>query len=109
VHKSLSTAVGHACQNDDDDDGFNDSAEPYVRTDPLDACPDGTSDDAWPLDINNDGLITATGDVVNFRGRIGAVPGDPNWWQRLDLNMDNFITVAGDALKYRGKVGQTCT
>jgi hypothetical protein len=101
--------LGNACDDDDDDDAFDDSVESYLGTDPLDACPDGTSDDAWPLDINNDGLITATSDSLNFRGRIGAVPGDPNWWQRLDLDASGNISATGDALKYRGKVGQTCT
>jgi hypothetical protein len=46
VRESLTTAVGHACDNDDDNDGFNESVESYVRTDPLDACPDNPSDDA---------------------------------------------------------------
>ena len=101
--------LGDVCDPDDDNDGFGDVVEVYLGTDPLDACPDGTSDDAWPLDINNDGLITATSDSLNFRGRIGAVPGDPNWWQRLDLDASGNISATGDALKYRGKVGQTCT
>jgi hypothetical protein len=101
--------LGDVCDPDDDNDGFGDVVEVYLGTDPLDACPDGPSDDAWPLDINNDGLITATSDSLNFRGRIGAVPGDPNWWQRLDLDASGNISATGDALKYRGKVGQTCT
>jgi hypothetical protein len=101
--------LGDACDTDDSDgDGFSDSIEVYLGTDPLDACPDDPSDSAWPLDINNDGVVTVTGDVLNFRGRIGATPGDPNWWQRLDLNGDGVITVAGDVLSYRGKIGQTC-
>ena len=107
MHKSLTTAVGHACDNDDND-AFDDSAESYLSTDPLDACADGTSDDAWPLDINKDKVITVSGDPWNFAGHIGAMPGDPNWWQRLDLNMDNFITMA-DAFMYGGKLGQICT
>ena len=101
--------LGDVCDPDDDNDGFTDEIESYLSTDPLDACPDGPSDDAWPLDINNDGLITATSDSLNFRGRIGAVPGDPNWWQRLDLDASGNISATGDALKYRGKVGQACT
>jgi len=101
--------LGDVCDDDDDNDGFGDVVEVYLGTDPLDACPDGTSDDAWPLDINNDGLITATSDSLNFRGRIGAVPGDPNWWVRMDLNVDGKIMVVGDITQYAGKIGLSCT
>ena len=100
--------LGDVCDPDDDNDGFGDVVEVYLGTDLLDACPDGTSDDAWPLDINRDKVITVSGDPWNLAGHIGARPGDPNWWQRLDLNMDNFITMA-DAFMYGGKLGQRCT
>jgi len=95
--------------DEDDGDGFSDSRENYLSTDPLDACPDGPSDDAWPLDVSKDGQITVVGDVLNFRDRIGARQGDPNWWQRLDFNADGAITVVGDALLYRGMIGESCT
>lgn len=104
-------AQGDACDVDDDNDGFADSMEAYLATDPLDACPDDISDDAWPLDINADGAITVPGDVLNFRGRIGETGGPPpssNWRVRVDLNMDNAITVPGDVLMYRGRIGETC-
>jgi hypothetical protein len=101
--------LGNVCDDDDDNDAFDDDVESYLDTDPLDACPDSPSDDAWPLDINRDKVITVSGDPWNFVGHIGSKPGDPNWLQRLDLNKDNSITVAGDAFTYRGKVGQTCT
>jgi len=94
---------------DSDGDGFPDEAELYIGTDPFDACPDDPSDAAWPLDINNDRAITVAGDSLNFRDRIGAAPGDPNWWQRLDLNGDQAITVAGDVFLYRDRIGRTCS
>jgi len=94
---------------DCDDDAFDDGIEMYLGTDPRDACPDDLGDDAWPLDVNMDTYVTVAGDALNFRGRIGATPGDPMWWQRLDLNADNCITVAGDALLYRGMIGAVCT
>jgi len=92
------------CIDDTDCDGWTDDEESYIGTDPLDACPDNSWDDAWPLDINNDRWITVGGDVLNFRGRIGDT-GPP----RYDLNADGFITVGGDALLYRGRIGETCT
>ena len=94
---------------DSDADGFLDSFEACLGTDPLDDCPDDPSDDAWPLDINMDKTVSVAGDALNFRDRIGATPGSPEWWQRLDLNADGMITVAGDALLYRGMIGETCT
>jgi subtilisin-like proprotein convertase family protein/C1A family cysteine protease len=94
---------------DTDGDGFDDDVECYLVTDPLDACPDGPTDDAWPLDVSNNGQISVVADVLNFRGRIGATPSDPNWWQRLDFNADGLISVVGDVLMYRGMIGETCT
>jgi hypothetical protein len=95
---------------DTDNDGFNDDAECYLDTDSLDDCPDDPGvHDAWPLDINMDTVVTVVGDALNFRGHIGAAPGDPKWSQRLDFNMDGTITVVGDALTYRGMIGKTCT
>jgi YVTN family beta-propeller protein len=94
---------------DEDCDGFTTTIEQYVGTDPLDACRDNPSDAAWPLDVNNDGGITVVADVLNFRGRIGATPGAPSWWQRLDFNADGLISVVGDVLMYRGRIGDTCT
>jgi Tol biopolymer transport system component len=109
-------AWGDACDpcpndpaNDADGDGFCGDVEVYLGTDPLDACPDHPSDDAWPFDINMDTYVTA-GDLFFYNGRIGSTggpPASPNWMQRLDLNMDNFIT-AGDVLLYAGKYGSTC-
>ena len=95
---------------DDDNDGFDDPVEAYLDTDPLDDCTDDPDvHDAWPLDVNIDKAVTVVGDALNFRDRIGAAPGDPEWWQRLDFNMDSGITVVGDALLYRDMVGEACT
>jgi hypothetical protein len=100
-------------ETDDDGDAFFTSVEQYLGTDPLDACPDViASDDAWPLDININTVLTVVGDVLPYSGRIGATGGPPpssNWRQRLDLNTDNVLTVVGDVLKFSGKIGQSCT
>ena len=95
---------------DIDTDGFNDDVECYLDTDPLDDCTDAPSvHDAWPLDVNMDRYVTVVLDALNFRGRIGATSGSPEWLQRLDFNMDGMLTVVGDALLYRGMIGETCT
>jgi len=103
-----SDGMGDACDDDDDDDAFDDSVESYVGTDPLDDCPDGPSDDAWPLDSDMSGDLSITGDVFYYRGRLGATPGDPEWWQRLDLDMSGDISITGDVFMYRDMIGQSC-
>jgi len=95
---------------DSDSDGFTDAVELYLGTDPLDACPDNDTDDAWPLDMNKDTFATMA-DVFKYAGRIGSTggpPPSPNWLKRLDLDMNNFITMA-DVFKYSGKIGSKCT
>ena len=98
---------------DDDDDDFETAVENWIGTDPLDDCPNEVGvHDAWALDINMDRSVTVVGDVLQFRGHVGATggpPPDPDWDQRLDLSMDNLITVVGDVLLFRGNVGDTCT
>jgi hypothetical protein len=103
--------VGDACDDDDDNDGFGDDVEICLGTVALDncACGPGPGGDAWPLDINMDCHLNVVADVLNFRGRIGATPGAPNWWQRLDFNCDGLISVVGDVLMYRGRIGTSCT
>jgi hypothetical protein len=102
--------VGDACDTGDTDgDLFSDQQETYLGTDSSDACADDPSDSAWPLDMNNDTVITITHDVYDFRGRIGAAPGDAGWWQRVDLNSDGVITVSGDVFLYRGMIGESCS
>jgi hypothetical protein len=95
---------------DSDADTFNDDVECYLPTDSRDNCTNNPGvHDAWPLDINMDKAVTVPGDVLNFAGRLGSAPGDPNWRQRLDLNADSAITVPGDVLKFAGKLGAECS
>jgi hypothetical protein len=46
-----------------------------------------SGEDRLPPDVNLDRAITVAGDPLNFRDRIGATPGSPEWWQHLDLDM----------------------
>ena len=100
---------GDECDLDDDDDEFADEREAYLATDHLDACPDSPADAAWPLDMNNDTQISVIGDIMSFRGAIGATPGEPNWSQRLDLNGSGQISVTGDVILFSGMIGQACS
>ena len=59
------------CIDDTDCDGWMDDEESYLGTDPLDACPNNPSHDAWPLDNNMDRAVTVVGDVLLYAGMIG--------------------------------------
>jgi serine protease len=100
---------GNTCDADDDNDGFDDAVEAYLGTDPLDDCPDDPSHDAWPLDINNDGLLSLGGDVANYIGKIGCNIATNPECQRLDLNANGSLNLAGDVVLYLGRIGDTCT
>jgi len=102
---------GDACDLDDDNDGFENDVEQYLGTDPLDACPDNPSDDAWPLDNNVDGYVTVSGDVYSYVGKNNCVVENNPECKRLDLNMDGVVKTEGDNSDvdlYNGKIGQTC-
>jgi hypothetical protein len=109
-------ALGDVCDPDDDNDTVTDVLEWYMGTDPIDNCPNAqgaNSSDAWPLDQNKDKSVTTVGDVLKYRGNIGAsiTASPPTSWSlaRLDLNGDKSITTVGDVLKYRGNIGIGCT
>jgi hypothetical protein len=85
---------GNACDSDDDNDGFDDTIEAYLGTDPLDDCPDDPSDDAWPPDINMDTEVNVL-DMFRFvlADVLATELGDPNFNARFDLNADQSINV----------------
>ena len=94
---------------DSDGDDWTNANELYIGTDPFDDCPDGSWDDAWPLDIDMSRDVSVTGDVFQYSGRNGATFGSPQWWHRLDLDTSGDISVTGDVFMYVGKIGETCT
>ena len=86
-----------------------DCVEAYLATDSLAKCPLSIYHSAWPPDINNDGSISVTGDVLQYAGLIGLGSGDDKFRKRLDLNSDGRISVTGDVLKFSGHIGDTCS
>jgi putative hemolysin len=88
--------LGNVCDPDDDNDGFTDDKELYMGTDPLDACPDNPSDDAWPPDVNRDTRANV-GDLLAFVPRLLTRVGDALYSPRFDLNVDGRVNV-GDIL-----------
>jgi hypothetical protein len=91
---------------DDDNDGYTDTQETYLATDSLARCPLTVYHSAWPLDIDNNGIVTA-GDVLKYSGTINTSSGQDKFRKRLDLNGDGFIT-ASDVLRYAGKINESC-
>jgi hypothetical protein len=86
---------------DDDGDGWTDEDEGFMRTDPLNACPFDERHDAWPPDINNDGLVSLP-DVLRFKGPIHGA-----YDRRYDINTDGVINIA-DVLLYKSLMGRHC-
>jgi len=101
--------IGDPCPTeiDCDDDQFDDYVELFVGTDPLDACPDDPSDDAWPFDINVDTWSNIL-DVLLYKGHLQTQVGDPNYDRRLDLNADGWVNIL-DILLYKGHLQVQCT
>jgi hypothetical protein len=91
---------------DDDNDGFSDSVETYAGTDSLDACPDNSNDDAWPVDINMDTRVSIV-DVLRFRPVILTQIGDPNYDKRFDLNADGAVGIV-DVLLFKPAINTQC-
>jgi hypothetical protein len=62
---------------DPDCDGFTTTVENSAGTDPFDDCPDDEFDDAWPADLNNDGISDIT-DIAIVAASFGrAAPPAP--------------------------------
>jgi hypothetical protein len=112
-----SDGQGDACDEDDDNDSlgktdsagrlyFRDEIEAFVGTDPLDACPDHSSDAAWPPDFNNDRKVGVR-DAVGLVVRLGSKQGDWRYSRRYDLDADGRVGWQ-DALILGRYLGATC-
>jgi len=98
---------GDVCDDDDDNDEFDDVVEQYLGTDPLDACPDDLTDDAWPPDIVIDTVVDIF-DALTFLPAFPSAEGGPNYSQRLDFSPDGVIDIF-DALTFLAHFPSACT
>ena len=96
---------GDACDSGDtDSDGFPDSVEHFIGTDVAIAC----GPNAWPPDLNDDGLVSVS-DVLLMKAAFGAQsPDDPIYDARRDLNPNGKISIS-DVLMMKAFFGQECT
>jgi len=87
---------------DSDNDAFNDDRERYLGTDAFDACPDDSTDDAWPPDINKDKAVNML-DILLYKPKLPPAPYD----RRYDLNADARVSIL-DVLLYKPFLEKTC-
>ena len=75
--------------------------EAYIGTDPFDDCSDDPSDDAWPVDVNRNGVSFRNVDSLDaflFAQRFGsAIAFTPSgrlpYLPRFDMNGDEAINL----------------
>jgi hypothetical protein len=96
--------LSDCADSDDDNDGFSDTVETYVGTDPLNACPVSVNDAAWPSDFNNSRAIDIL-DVLQLKPVFNAVvpPGLP----RHDIQPDSSVNIL-DVLAMKPTFGDSC-
>jgi hypothetical protein len=103
--------IGDPCPYDADcdDDQHSDGAERHIGTDPLDACPDDASDDAWPPDIQgaegcgfHNGRVDIL-DILCYKPKLSG-PYDA----RYDLDANGVVNIL-DVLLYKPVYGAQCT
>jgi len=87
---------------DDDDDGWSDAEEGFMRTDPLNACPLDAYHDAWSPDVDNSGSVNLM-DVLLFKSVVGVT-----YDRRYDLNASGTITIM-DVLLYKPIIMSQCS
>lgn len=89
---------------DSDNDGFPDPIEEHAGTDPLDDCADNPSDNAWPPDFDNDGVVTDAdlARITDLLGQAGEIAP-----ARSDLDSDGAIT-GTDLAAVASRIGTRC-
>lgn len=102
-----SFVVSASANNDNDNDGFTNSAEIFIGTDPNDNCADSSTDAAWPPDIDNNKIIQIA-DISAVGGLGGTYVGHPNYLRRYDINADGKINNT-DVNIVGARFGGTCS
>jgi len=102
--------LGDACDSDDDNDGFADTVEQFIGTNPFDNCTGapGTGGDAWAPDMKPDGLVDIL-DVLKIKPAFNATSPDPDYNARFDLSgQDGTIDII-DVLKIKPYFNMRCS
>lgn len=94
---------------DSDGDGYDDTLESYLGTDPLSNCPTTSGTDAWPPDVDRDGFVW-TLDVVQLTPpTYGARAGGGAFSTRYDFNADGMIGALDAVQIQEPMLGSTCS
>ena len=87
---------------DTDSDGFKDHVESNIGTDANKAC----GDNAWPVDFNNDGKVTAA-DILALSQKVGTEYPTPGY-NRYDFDLDGKVTTKDVAI-VQSYYSKTCS
>ena len=85
---TLPTVIFPIDPNDSDGDGFSNSLERFLGTDPARAC----GENAWPVDFKYDKKVNI-GDVNSFIPSFNSKIGGAGYSKRFDLNADGQINM----------------
>jgi Thrombospondin type 3 repeat len=101
---------GDACDADDDNDMWTDSAEATIATNALDNCEGapGSGGDSWPADVNSDSFSDIS-DVAFLTANFGAaVPPAPARYDIAPDPPDGFVDIS-DVAGMTSFFGQRCS
>lgn len=104
ANEVVSGPISNPINSDSDNDGFTDPQEAYMGTDLHQSCALNPSDNAWPVDVNNDRSVT--GEDVSFL--VPYINGSKPYNPRYDLNQDHFINQS-DVTVIQQYFLKTCT
>jgi len=90
---------------DTDRDGFTNSEEEFIGTDPGDRCAN-SGENAWPADVDNNGVVTIQ-DILAVANKYGLKKGDAGYSTRYDLNTNGVIELE-DFFKVAQFYGLVC-
>ncbi len=79
-----------------------------IGTDPLDGCADDPTDDALPVDVNNDTFITSA-DLSLIAGVIGQAVPPASARTNIDPDPPDTSITSGDLSQVAAVIGQGCT
>ncbi len=102
--------LGDACDDDDDNDGFDDAVEQFAGTNQFDNCTGapGTGGDAWPPDFDVNGVVNLL-DVLALKPAFGKTDPDPAYNVRFDLFDQNGTISLLDVLAIKPFFGKSCS
>ena len=105
---SLTFNLSFVPDPDSDGDGWSNTSETTIGTDPLDACRDNSTDNAWPPDMDNDTDVD-TADIAPLTAAFGKpVPSEAPVRYDIGEPASGFVDTR-DIARLTSLFGQHCT